>query len=147
MGKYKAKRITLHLLFAILLGLSVVFMFGCSTKSSPETGLNITGVVTNYQNNAPAKGIEVKLYTYHPNPVLEYLPPTGHVIGTDITNEEGKYRLNVDADLFRKLENQGYSKVVVFVAPGISGFRVIDLTDGTIVVDLVTGAPAPSGTK
>ena len=145
--KYKAGTITLKLLLVILLGLFLVFIFGCSIKSSLNTGLTITGVVTNYLDNTPAKSIEVKLYTYHPDPVLEYLPPTGHILNTAVTNEEGKYQLSIDTDLFQKLENQDYNKVVVFVAQGISGFKVIDLADETISVDLVIGAPAPSTTK
>jgi hypothetical protein len=116
-------------------------------EASTKKTLNITGVVTDYQSNAPAKSIEVKLYTFHQNPVLEYLPPTGHILDTDITNEEGKFQLLVNADLFRKLEQLSYKKLVVFVAPGISGFKVIDLSNGTIGVDLVTGAPAPAGMK
>jgi len=143
----KDRRIPPHAVLAALLGLSLLFMLECSAESSPKAGMEITGTVTDYQNNAPAKGIEVKLYTYHPNPVLEYLPPTGHIMGTDITNEEGRFKLNVGSDLLARLEKQGYNRVVVFVAPGISGFKVIDLADGAITVDLVTGAPAPAGMK
>ncbi len=143
----KDKRIRLHTILAVLLGFSLLFMLGCSAESSPKAAMEITGTVTNYQNNAPAKGIEVKLYTYHANPVLEYLPPTGHIIGTDITNEEGRFKHKVGSELLVKLEKQGYNKVVVFVAPGISGFKVIDLADRAVEVNLVIGAPAPAGMK
>jgi len=147
MKKFEAKRVTFHRLLTIVLGLTLVFSFGCSTKPSPKTGMDIVGLVTEYQGGVPAKGIEVKLYTYHPNPLIEYLPPTGHVIDSDTTTEEGKYRLQVDTDLFRRLEELGYNKLVVFVAPGISGFKIIDLAEGIVEVDLITGAPAPAGTK
>jgi hypothetical protein len=107
--------------------------------------MTITGVVTHYESGAAVSGIEVKLYTYHPNPVLEYLPPTGHVIESDITTGQGNYQFEVNADLFQELIELDYSKLVVFVAPGGGGWKVIDLAEGTIEADLVTGAPAPSG--
>jgi hypothetical protein len=120
---------------------------GCGTPSALENTMTVTGVVTDYETGVPVSSIEVKLYTYHPNPVLEYLPPTGHVIGSDITTEEGEYRIEVNADLFQRLKELDYNKLVVFVAPGIEGFKVIDLARGVVTVDLVSGAPAPSGTS
>jgi hypothetical protein len=135
----------IHVVLAVLLGFSLISASACTGRSSTKAGIEINGTVTDYRNNVPAKDIEVKLYTYHPEPVLEYLPPTGHILNTDITDEDGKYKFEVDSDLLMKLEKQGYSKLVVYVAPGLSGFKVIDLVDGTrIVVDVVTGAPAPS---
>jgi len=107
--------------------------------------MSITGTVTEYKSGAPASGTEVELYTHHPNPRLEYLPPTGHVIGSDITNEDGKYWIEVDVDFFKKLAEVGYNKLVVFVTPGIGGWKVVDLVEGIIDVDLVIGAPAPCG--
>ena len=120
---------------------------GCGAPPALGNIMTITGIVTDYETGAPASGIEVGLYTYHPHPVLEYLPPTGHIIGSDITTEEGKYQIEVDADLFQSLAELDYNKLVVFVAPGIGGFKVIDLAQRTIAVDLVSGAPAPSGTS
>jgi hypothetical protein len=120
---------------------------GCGTPPSPESSMTVTGVVTDYEGGVPASNIEVRLYTYHLNPVLEYLPPTGHAIGADISTEEGKYRIEVDADLFQKLKELHYNKLVVFVAPGIGGFKVIDFARGTTAVNLVSGAPAPSSTS
>jgi len=120
---------------------------GCGKEMpplSPESPMTVTGIVTEYESGATAGGIEVKLFTYHPNPRLEYLPPTGHVIGSDITTEEGKYRIEVGTDLLQKLVELGYDKLVVFVASGVGGWKVIDLAGGTIEVDLVTGAPVPS---
>jgi len=147
MNKCQSKRSTLNWLVFILVICSLFLTFGCSTNPAPQKPLIITGVVTDYQNNAPARNIEVQLYTYHPNPLIEYLPPTGHIIDSVFTTEQGKYQLQVDADLFARLEKLGYDKLVVFVAQGISGFKVINLSDGTVEVNLITGAPAPAGTK
>lgn len=145
-NKYRA--IAIHLVLAVLLGFSLMLALACSNKSSPKEGMEINGAVTDYRDNAPAKGVEVRLYTYHLNPVIQYLPPTGHILNTAITDEEGKYKLEISPDLLIKLEEQGYSKVVVYVAQGMSGFRVVDVADGTIiVVDLVIGSPAPSAAK
>jgi len=140
-----------RLVRAISISLALLLMgcFGCKGEvvlPSPGGGMSITGTVTEHKSGAPASGIEVKLYTYHPNPVLGYLPPTGHVIGSDITTEQGEYQIEVNAGLFQRLMELDYNKLVVFVAPGVGGFEVIDLAEGTIEVDLVTGAPAPSGT-
>jgi len=146
--KERDRAIMLRLVITMLLGVSVTAVSGYSCKSSPKAGMEINGSVIDYQTNAPAKGVEVKLYTYHMNPVLPYLPPTGHILNTDITGEGGKYKLEVSTDLMMKLEEQGYSRVVVYVAPGISGFKVVDLADGTVTtVDLAIGAPAPSAVK
>jgi len=120
---------------------------GCGAEvvpPSPGSSMTIIGVVTDYKSEVPVSNIEVRLYTYHPHPVFEYLPPTGHVIGSDITTAEGKYRLEVNADLFQSLKKLDYNKLVVFVAPGIDGFKVVDLARVAVAVDLVTGAPVPS---
>lgn len=128
--------------------LLLAWCVGCTgevTPPSPESTMTITGVVTDYESGATVGGVEVKLYTYHPNPRLEYLPPTGHLIGSDITNEDGKYRIEVDVDLFKRLAELGYNKLVVLVTPGVGGWKVVDLVEGTIDVDLVIGTPAPCG--
>lgn len=147
MEKDRCNRIAVHIVLAILLGLCLMSALACSTKLSAKASIEITGVVTNYQDNTLAKGIEVRLYSYHPNPVLEYLPPTGHILDTEFTNEEGKFKFEVGSDLLVKLEKQGYHEVVVYVAPGISGFQVIDLADRIPIVNLAIGAPAPAGMK
>ena len=147
MDKYKFKRSAFNRLVLITTFCLLLFMFGCSANPAPQNLLVITGVVTDYQSKALAKNIEVQLYTYHPNPIIEYLPPTGHVIDSVFTTEEGKYRLQVDANLFVRLQKLGYDKLVVFVGPAGSGFKVINLRDGTVEVNLITGAPAPAGTK
>jgi len=128
--------------------LLLAWCVGCTgevTPPSPESTMTITGVVTDYESGATVGGVEVKLYTYHPNPLFEYLPPTGHLIGSDITNEDGKYRIEVDVDLFKRLAELGYNKLVVLVTPGVGGWKVVDLVEGTIDVDLVIGTPAPCG--
>jgi hypothetical protein len=134
---------------AILTCLALLLLgsIGCGAPPALGNIMTITGIVTDYESEVPVNSIEVGLYTYHPNPVLEYLPPTGHIIGADITTEEGKYQIEVNADLFQSLAELDYNKLVVFVAPGIGGFKVIDLAQRAIAVDLVSGAPAPSGTS
>jgi len=120
---------------------------GCGkevTVPATENTMMITGVVT-APSGTPENGVEVKLFTYHLNPVLEYLPPTGHVINSTLTTGEGRYQMEVNPDLLQKLLKLGYNKLVVYVAPGTGGFRVVDLAACSVEVNLVTGGPAPAG--
>jgi hypothetical protein len=147
MGKCETSRLVFCTFQFVIVIFCLLFTVGCSSQPSPQKTLSIFGVVTYYQTDTPARDIEVKLYTYHLNPLIEYLPPIGHILNTDITDEAGRYRLEVDVDLFNKLEKLNYQKLVVFVAQGISGFKIIDLSSGTKEVNLVNDAPAPASVK
>jgi hypothetical protein len=50
MDTNRDRRITLHALLAFLFGLSLLFMPACSAEPGPKSGMEITGVVTDYRN-------------------------------------------------------------------------------------------------
>ena len=125
----------------ICLALSVMGCVGEVTPPTTESDMSIRGIVHDYQSGSTASGAEVKLYAYKEPDLLPQLPPIGDVITTTVTDEQGEYRFEVQ---FETLP-QDCDKLVAFIDSGTEGYQVVDVTPGTVQVNLTRWSPALTG--